>query len=687
MRLINTKTFQIEDFWSNIPVYAILSHTWEEEEVTFQEMQALSRWIKRKKGFKKIQKTCEQALADGFTYAWVDTCCIDKTSSSELSEAINSMYKWYQQAEVCYAYLTDVSASDNPFNQKSQFRECRWFTRGWTLQELIAPLSVVFYDKDWIEIGTKSSLCKIITEITNISKQVLLVNHGGEISIAARMSWASNRKTTKVEDMAYCLLGLFGINMPILYGEGQDAFSRLQREIIGTSDDQTIFAWAGGHGGTGVAGLLAKSPKDFAPSSHLSHIKVDTNRSPYSITNVGLSIELPLQPVSGNANQYKVLLNCLSGGSLVGIYLIKDKEGQYVRTRTTETFTDTADNLQRYKRERIYIKEPVPSRFDVTQWMKPRRDYEFFIKSMPSAQVHGFTATQFYPPPGTNAVEWSALPKSQHRLTIGHSGTSGGILFESKTGRYERFVVMLGLHNYNVWCDVYTNVGQSDTLEGIAKSYYKDNQVKLWDNLDRACKQLTLHDKYVVLSARKGVKPDKQGEFQYTVDITVTSNPPPVGSIGRSGGLELGMSNPAYVFHVMFDPTWEVTSLPAFESIAWHRQKDKSLTLALKNSGISGIVVLRDSVTQAVVAILLGIHNYKPWSDIVTTIKNDEGVEDEAKNVRKLYYTNVPGNLNHRLWAWDTDLEKSVNKNLSVRVVTKEDAKDSFATNIQITRL
>lgn len=684
MRLINTKTITVEDFWNDTPVYAILSHTWETEEVTLQEMQARNGCVKRKKGFKKIEKTCEQALADGFAYLWVDTCCIDKTSSSELSEAINSMYKWYQQAEVCYAYLMDVSATDNPFDEKSQFRRCKWFTRGWTLQELIAPLTVVFYDKDWVEIGTKSSLCKIITQITNISKQVLLVNHGGEISIASRISWASNRETTRVEDMAYCLLGLFGINMPILYGEGEDAFTRLQREIIGTSDDQTIFAWVGGHGGAGAAGLLAKSPRDFAPSSQLSHIKVDKNRSPYNITNVGLSIELPLQPVSEHANQYKALLNCTNGGSPVGIYLNKDKEGQYVRTRTTEIFIDALENQQRYKRERIYIKEPVPSRFDVTQWMQPRYNYEFFIKTLPSAQVHGFAATQFYPTPSTSTDEWTELPKSQHRLTIANSGSSGGILFESKSGRYERFVVMLGIHNFNVWCDIVTNVSQSDTIDTIAKSYYKDNGAMLWDNLDRLCKQLILHDKYVILSARKGIlKSNKEIKYQYSVDITVTADPPPVGSIGSSGGLELGMSQPAYVFHVIFYHTaWEVTALPSFESIAWHRQKDKSLTLALKHSGISGIIVLRDLVSNARVAILLGVHNSKPWSDIITSIKSKEEGEEEAKKIRNSYYSTGPGNMNHRLWDWDTNLEKPITQNLSVRAVTKEDAKDSFVTNI-----
>ncbi|KAF8878275.1 hypothetical protein CPB84DRAFT_1794272, partial [Gymnopilus junonius] len=553
MRLINAKTMMVEDFWNKVPVYAILSHTWGDEE----------------------------ALLDGFTYVWVDTCCIDKTSSSELSEAINSMYKWYQEAEVCYAYLVDVSASENAFDVDSQFRRCKWFTRGWTLQELIAPLSLVFYDKKWMEIGTKSSLRKVITQVTNISKQVLLVNHSGEISIAARMLWAANRQTTRIEDMAYCLLGLFGINMPILYGEGQNAFTRLQREIIATSDDHTIFAWTGGHGGAGGAGLLAKSPADFTGASHLAHQKVDNNRSPYNITNVGLSIELPLQPVDGHANLFRALLNCTP---MYGIYLNKDEEGQY---------TFTIKNPQNYKRERIYIKEPVPSRFDVMQWMRPRTNYQFLIKTLPDARIDGFAATQFYPESDTN---WSRVPSSPgvlHRLTLAGSGISGGILFESQSGLYERFVVMIGMHNYNVWCDIVTNISP----------------------------RLTIHDKYGALKSN----------YQYLVDITITTSKPPNVSAGGFDDLDLTMPQAAYLV----------------ESANWQRRQDQSLALAFKNSGTSG-------------HLLLGMHNYKPWSDVVLDIKNQAGA---AREIRDSYYN---GSRGHRLWDWDVDVKVKLTRELYV---------------------
>ncbi|RBA09112.1 hypothetical protein FPRO05_14352, partial [Fusarium proliferatum] len=141
MRLVNTKTIQLEFLADdNVPDYAILSHTWEQEEVLFQDMGHDS--AKSKKGYAKLESCCRAARENGFEYIWDDTCCIDKTSSAELSEAINSMYRYYQEASICYGYLADISTV-------SEIPNSRWFTRGWTLQELIAPRSMIFFDKDW----------------------------------------------------------------------------------------------------------------------------------------------------------------------------------------------------------------------------------------------------------------------------------------------------------------------------------------------------------------------------------------------------------------------------------------------------------------------------------------------------------------------------------------------------------
>ncbi|OCK96314.1 HET-domain-containing protein, partial [Cenococcum geophilum 1.58] len=242
MRLLNSRTLQLEEFIgdANVPPYAILSHTWGEEEVTLRDMISTAGSLKEKKGFKKIQNCCSQALADGLHWAWVDTCCIDKTSSAELSEAINSMFRWYSRSKVCYAYLTDV-----PYDGfDDSLPKSRWFTRGWTLQELLAPSSVVYYSAEWTRIGDNEDLISVLRNVTRIDEGILSRTKGLDwISVAEKMSWAATRETTRVEDMAYCLLGIFDVNMPLLYGEGERAFQRLQEEILRNSQDQSLFAW------------------------------------------------------------------------------------------------------------------------------------------------------------------------------------------------------------------------------------------------------------------------------------------------------------------------------------------------------------------------------------------------------------------------------------------------------------
>ena len=207
------------------------------------------------------------ARRDGYEHIWIDSTCINKDSSSELSEAINSMYYWYGSAEVCYAFLSDVPEGDEVFAMDSAFRRSRWFRRGWTLQELIAPESVVFFSRGWTLLGTKITLLEVIHDITKIDGGVLLHTKAlDEASVAQRMSWASTRETTRVEDQAYSLLGVFGINMPTLYGEGEQAFRRLQEEILRRIPDQSLFAW----------GIMYKQPAP--PSEDATNIEEDPMR-------------------------------------------------------------------------------------------------------------------------------------------------------------------------------------------------------------------------------------------------------------------------------------------------------------------------------------------------------------------------------------------------------------------------
>jgi len=310
MRLINTSTLKLQEYFdSKIPKYVVLSHTWGANEISFQAFQ-------NGELNDKIENCCKQAQKDGFQYAWIDTCCIDKTSSAELSEAINSMYRWYQHSSVCYTFLEDYMA---PFIKRDwwerdetdirQLRSCRWFTRGWTLQEIIAPSCVNFYDRHWTFLGTRMTLQWAISTITGIPIPVLnATKTPQEYNVAVRMSWASKRKTTRLEDEAYCLMGLFDVNMPMLYGEGRRAFQRLQEEILSRYDDYSLFAWVP-KASWGTASFLAAAPSDF-DEDNLVGFKYEelvnlTGRefgnlestivTPVpSVTSRGLSVRLPL---------------------------------------------------------------------------------------------------------------------------------------------------------------------------------------------------------------------------------------------------------------------------------------------------------------------------------------------------------------------------------------------------------
>ncbi len=243
------------------------------------------------------------------TFIWIDSCCIDKTNHVELSEAINSMYTWYGQSAICYAFLHDVDGNENPYLPDSSFRKTRWYTRGWTLQELIAPVHVTFVSSRWSSLGTKSSLSYLIQEITGVDEDILAhVRPLGSVSVARRMSWAACRSTTKEEDVAYCLMGIFGLHIPIIYGEGKGAFIRLQEEILKHIPDQSIFVWkrfASYHcdWDSRPDTLLAQSPAYFGSSGEIvsippseleRQIGVPVRPSPYIIMSSGLRATFPL---------------------------------------------------------------------------------------------------------------------------------------------------------------------------------------------------------------------------------------------------------------------------------------------------------------------------------------------------------------------------------------------------------
>ena len=250
MRLLKLKDdgeFSLVEFvGDNIPRYAILSHTWgaDDEEITYKDL--VEGTGKDKAGYEKIRFCGKQAANDGLQYSWVDTCCIDKLSSTELLEAINSMFRWYHNATKCYVHLSDVSICGSIENEPSSqwtwkpaFQHSRWFTRGWTLQELIAPKSVEFYSAEGERLGDRNSLMQEIHEITGITVQALQGRPLSRFSVDERMSWAAKRETKREEDAAYSLLGIFDIHMPLIYGEGRKkALNRLQKEIKESLQDE-----------------------------------------------------------------------------------------------------------------------------------------------------------------------------------------------------------------------------------------------------------------------------------------------------------------------------------------------------------------------------------------------------------------------------------------------------------------
>lgn len=222
----------------DVPKYAILSHTWGSaaDEVTCEDL--VKGTGKEKTGYQKIEFCAVQARSDGLQYFWVDTCCIDKSNKAELSEAINSMFYWYQNAARCYVYLSDVSDTQQAEPEReSAFQASKWFTRGWTLQELLAPSSVKFFTKEGRQLGDKKSLEQQIHEVTGIAASALQGKPLTRFSVKERFQWAEIRQTTREEDWAYCLQGIFGVSMPVIYGEGKaQAIHRLHEEIKGTSN-------------------------------------------------------------------------------------------------------------------------------------------------------------------------------------------------------------------------------------------------------------------------------------------------------------------------------------------------------------------------------------------------------------------------------------------------------------------
>ncbi|KAJ1323666.1 HET domain-containing protein [Microdochium nivale] len=207
-----------------LPPYAILSHTWDHgHEVTYDDMLAGTGHSKR--GWRKIRFCERQAPQDSLSHFWVDSCCIDKANHGEMHGALGAMFAWYRDAHVCYVYLTDVKTT-----AESDLLRSRWWTRGWTLQELLAPRDVRFFARGGQYLGDKATLEDVIRRRTGIPAAALRGAPFDSFTIEEQLSWLGNRQTTYPEDLYNCLVGILGDSLARRYeGARRRAFYSVGR--------------------------------------------------------------------------------------------------------------------------------------------------------------------------------------------------------------------------------------------------------------------------------------------------------------------------------------------------------------------------------------------------------------------------------------------------------------------------
>lgn len=394
--------------------YAILSHTWgrytessetqdgtwdpDDAEILFADINDQTTRHRKEYAWRKILMACKAAQDDHIDYLWVDTCCFNKDSSAELDESINAMFGWYKESKVCLVYLADLEV--DRVQQKEDLKHCRWFKRGWTLQELVAPMNVDFYNQDWKKIGsnrktigsvseaddtkTKEAddyfeLGDILSAITKIDDRAFKKMACSSFTVAERMKWAADRKTRRPEDRAYSLLGLFGVHMSLIYGiGGEAAFRRLQVEIIQNTTDMTVFAWnseeSDGASPDSIkfCSMLADSPDQFSNSPSMTSMELEGH---FSITNKGVSLDASTLRIVPNAmHESDVPLVLMIGWSdhpklkeyilCYGVYLQKIGSGNYVRC-VKDKLAQFEENRKKYElqpvpRHQCYITISVP---------------------------------------------------------------------------------------------------------------------------------------------------------------------------------------------------------------------------------------------------------------------------------------------------------------------------------------
>jgi hypothetical protein len=357
------------------------------------------------------------------------------------------MFRWYKDAEVCYAYLADVSHPVYLDGKRSALSRSKWFTRGWTLQELIAPSNEIFFSSSWTRLGSKSELIKHLSTITGIDEKVLISGNTHSASIAQRMSWASKRRTTRTEDMAYCLLGIFDVNMPLLYGEGEKAFLRLQQELIKVSQDQSLFAWENSAVEAASSkdkqrrhnnfGLFASSPAHFINSGNIKPFRPGPGNEPYHMTSKGLCIRLPI--IFKAYHGFVALLNCNDEGSRlgfkgIGLGVLNDEVfSRDVSGDSSKLFSIALHEVTTAKERTIYVQEKEIYN-EAPYWKSFHVDSSFIIPSSVAVDMHSYTLHEVYP-----AHVW----RKEDNIILYQSEAIGVVLFKDPKNR--GFIIVLGM--------------------------------------------------------------------------------------------------------------------------------------------------------------------------------------------------------------------------------------------------
>ncbi|KAK2608367.1 hypothetical protein QQS21_003052 [Conoideocrella luteorostrata] len=475
----------VEEFtYDHIPEYAILSHRWGRYELTLKDVQDRiweKEWFCEYEhllgSLNKVQQCCLRAQADTYEYVWIDTCCIDKTSSAELSEAINSMFLWYQNAGKCYAYLNDVPS-------KATFENSEWFSRGWTLQELLAPSEVYFVDQDWRDLGTKGELRQDISRCTRIPVNILAGADLESASVAQKMSWASHRRTRRVEDRAYCLMGIFGINMPLLYGEGERAFIRLQEEIMRVLDDHSLFAWKSSDN---RGGFLATSPDAFVNSQNIVPLKAfGIHSGPVTLSSRGVHLQVRFLG-KGAGGLGMVVLHCAErdGNKPVAIYAqdvaLTMQRFERICTETFELLDPSQFPASKYSIRQICIQTgrmtPVSRSEESVKHIISNRIYSddrlsgFMNSDYPAKEL--FLAART----GLQDDVWLLLTRSDLNTSLkDRNGLT--VLWHSVMGNQETLVETL-LARSNVEVDSVSNAGLTPLLWAVANALERMVQLLL----------------------------------------------------------------------------------------------------------------------------------------------------------------------------------------------------------------